>query len=605
MRNFIVFVLFLFVIVSCGDSSVKQEADIDVDIFPDVDDDKEFVNEKECSDEDEFIDTDADTIVSINENENENDGFLHEDEFSDDDQEETEPDCVEVEISHLENIEENGRLFFQGNISEVNGAGSDIIKFAFLNEDGSWNYQLQEKSYDLGSVTNSNPYECTECLWVISEISDDETKKHYFQESGTFKVDTAGEGVEAKGTLSAKLVEVTVGENFIKVKNGTCIEIKNADIDTFCYPDCDGKICGNDGCGGICGNGCADDEYCNNDQSECIKYNCDEFEINSVKSFVDDWRYLYEGEISNINNEQKDLLKVSFFNEDRSWNDYFLEKQTYYLDSTDNSDPWTCMECFWVYSDIISNEPQKRYFQQSGKFEVEEVGRNVEAYGILNARFIEMELDENDKYMPIPEGHCIEVKNAEIDTLCEKKCDGKVCGDDGCGGICGNGCGADEYCSSNQSACIEYDCKNVTIDWGVVLLGQGPGSGYEYEMRIYMEFNEFFTYPQYDDFVSIELWKKFVPGIYDVKNASSMSILGSSFISQTGAIVSFFVEESGEIEIEKVDYTQGVFEAKLHKLRMIEASPYDMKPVIGGLCIEINDEIKATTSAPLKSGGVE
>ncbi|HQI04774.1 MAG TPA: hypothetical protein PL195_05900, partial [bacterium] len=126
-----------------------------------------------------------------------------------------------------------------------------------------------------------------------------------------------------------------------------------------------------------------------------------------------------------------------------------------------------------------------------------------------------------------------------------------------------------------------------------------------YEMRVYMEFNEFFTYPQYDDFVSIELWKKFVPGIYDVKEASSMSVSGSSFISQTGAIISFFVEESGEIEIEKVDYTQGVFEAKLNKLRMIEASSYDMKPIIGGLCVEISDEIKATTSVPLKSGGGE
>ncbi len=604
MRNFIIPALFLFVMVSCGKSSLKQVEEIDVDIFPDVDDDKEFVNEKECSDEDEFVDTDADTIVSINENENENDGFLHEDEFPDDDQKETEPDCVEVEINNLENIEENGRLFFQGNISNINGENEDIIKFIFLNEDGSWDYQLQEKVYDLGSETNSDPYECTECIWVISDISDNESR-HYFQESGSFKVDTVGHGIEAKGEFSAKLVEVTIGENVVKVKNGTCIEIKNADIDTFCYPDCDGRICGDDGCGGICGNGCADDEYCSDDKIECIKYNCDEFEIKSVRSFLDSYQYFYEGQISNINGDDKDLLKVSFYNEDRSRHNYSLKKQTYDLSSIDNLSPETCMECFWVYSDIISSKPQKRYFQQSGTFEIEEVGRNVEAYGTLNARFVEMELDENEKYVPVTEGHCVEVKNAEINTLCEKKCDGKVCGDDGCGGICGNGCGTDEYCSANQAACIEYDCKNVTIDWGVVLLGQGPGSGYEYEMRVYMEFNEFFTYPQYDDFVSIELWKKFVPGIYDVKEASSMSVSGSSFISQTGAIISFFVEESGEIEIEKVDYTQGVFEAKLNKLRMIEASPYDMKPIIGGLCIEINDEIKATTSIPLKSGGGE
>lgn len=344
MRIFIVFIFFLFVVVSCVDSSGKQEEEINADKFSDVDSDNEFINEKELADKDASVDVDNND-ASPNEDDLVDTG---EDNPSDDDQEkEPKFDCVEIKIKSLEKIKEDGRQFFQGTISKVDGEDEDVIKFAFLNEDGSWNYQLQEKSYDLGSVTNSNSHECTECLWIISDIFDDESKKHYFQESGTF--------------------------------------------------------------------------------------------------------------------------------------------------------------------------------------EVEEVGQNVEAYGTLNARFVEMELNENDKYVPIPEGDCLEVKDAKINTLCEKRCNGKVCGNDGCGGICGNGCGEDEYCDADQTACIEYDCKNVTIDWGIVLFGEGPGSDSEYEMRIYMEFNEFFSYSDYDDFLSIELWKKFAPGIYDIKATTSAPLKSGGY----------------------------------------------------------------------------
>lgn len=566
-KPFLLLFFFLFIATSCADKHTNEKDDI--------------------SDEDSQIEND----VVVDE---------QADESIDDDQSaEIEYNCKNFTITKLENIEDGGKYFYKGTISNIDGQNEDIIKFAFLNEDGSWNYQIEEKTYNLGSSDNSNSYTCTECLWVLSDVADGKPQKYYFQESGVFKVDAAGPDIQARGTISARLIEVEIGENVVPVKNGNCIEIQNSEIDLFCYPECDGKVCGPDSCGGICKDGCSDDEYCSDDQSECIKYNCTEFTIEDLKNIEKDHRFFYESSISNIDGELEDILTFYFYNEDRSWN-YQIEKKVYDLGSIDNSDPYKCMECLWVYSDIIDENPQKYYFQQSGTFAVDEAGLVIEASGTLNARLVEMEMDENEKFIPVSEGDCIEIKNAPINTLCEKQCDGKVCGGDSCGGICGDGCGNDEYCSEDQTECVEYDCKNVTVKSGLVHLGEGPGSDFEYEMGVYMYFNEDVTYQDYYDYFSVEIWSRLQPGIYDIAETTSIHAVVSSSETETGNIDFFFVEESGIIEILKADYINGVFEAAFNNLRMVEASIVDLDVIIGGKCIEINGTINATQPTVLK-----
>ena len=41
------------------------------------------------------------------------------------------------------------------------------------------------------------------------------------------------------------------------------------DTGLCCVPDCDGKVCGDDGCGGECQPGCAAEEVCSPDSSAC------------------------------------------------------------------------------------------------------------------------------------------------------------------------------------------------------------------------------------------------------------------------------------------------------------------------------------------------
>ena len=49
-------------------------------------------------------------------------------------------------------------------------------------------------------------------------------------------------------------------------------------------------------------------------------------------------------------------------------------------------------------------------------------------------------------------------------STCQRcSCDGKMCGDDGCGNICGVCQGEDMGCSADQTQCVKYECAQVTI----------------------------------------------------------------------------------------------------------------------------------------------
>ncbi|MGI6393504.1 MAG: hypothetical protein ACOX2F_02035 [bacterium] len=521
---------------------------------------------------------------------------------STDNEEEIKYECTKFKIKSTDIVIKSGTLSFEGPISNINGEAPDILKFSFINPDGSSNYQIKEKTYDLGSLDNSNADSCTECLWVISDILEDKPSKLYFQQSGTFEVLSAGKGIEAKGKISARLIEVKINKgNVIPVKNGSCIEVENGEIDSFCYPKCNGLVCGDDGCGGECGGGCLENEYCSKDRSECIKYDCAQFTIETLENLEIDRKFLYHGKISNIDGEEEDYMNFRFYNEDRTYN-YQIEKKIYDLGSGDNLNPSTCTECLWVSSDFDSDSsPKKKYFQQSGTYEVLEAGKVIEARGILNARLIEMEQDKNGKNSPLYGGSCIEIKNGYINTLCEKQCEGKVCGDDGCKGICGNGCGKDEYCSADQTSCIEYDCKKLSVIKALVDPGWWVD---EYKMGIFMDLDKPIASSELEDAFNIELTKKIPAGIYDLNEERSIHLYAFSFYDTSRRPVRYyFAYESGKLEILNIDYDSGLFQAKLHKVRLIEVEfiiGYGYAPVTGGICFEVTDDINGSPPVVLK-----
>ena len=63
-----------------------------------------------------------------------------------------------------------------------------------------------------------------------------------------------------------------------------------------------------------------------------------------------------------------------------------------------------------------------------------------------------------------PAGDTCIVTDEEYNTTecCTPDCAGKVCGPDGCGGTCGAGCTDTQYCSDDQSACVDCTCTGKT-----------------------------------------------------------------------------------------------------------------------------------------------
>lgn len=151
-----------------------------------------------------------------------------------------------------------------------------------------------------------------------------------------------------------------------------------------------------------------------------------------------------------------DVLDIDFRNKKE------LETGTFTLSDSRK----TCEYCIFLGEDFKTNEttPTKKYFQESGELVFEEVQEGtLRSRGHGSFRLVEID----SKYEPVDGGKCYDVKNLEWDTICRPDCDGKICGDDGCGGTCGDGCG-ELACNAAQTECVPYDCE--TLDMNIVSL---------------------------------------------------------------------------------------------------------------------------------------
>ena len=173
---------------------------------------------------------------------------------------------------------------YYADITDVLGSTmEDKLKIEFFVDDPA------VTSYDLSIPYNQQNQSCKQCVSVFQDIKSDGTPtKRFFQESGTLTIDQIDNSHGIKGSLTAKLVEVTVdneGES-TPVSYGACFEIESVLFDNVCVPDCEGKICGGDGCGGTCGenNGECEGENmaCSADQTKCEKYECAQVSVNSL-----------------------------------------------------------------------------------------------------------------------------------------------------------------------------------------------------------------------------------------------------------------------------------------------------------------------------------
>lgn len=196
----------------------------------------------------------------------------------------------------------------------------------------------------------------------------------------------------------------------------------------------------------------------------------------------DSFRYeygVYYADITDVlgSDSLKDELVIEFVGHEPEKKIYSLNYDPADPTTYNNGNYATCTECVSVFQDIQSSgSPTKRFFQESGTLTIEEIDNFHGIKGTLSAKLVEISLNSDDESVPVTNGACFEIESeSEIihfDNLCVPSCktaDGKdkICGSDGCGGICGpnNGIceGENMACSADQTQCVEYSCRQVTV----------------------------------------------------------------------------------------------------------------------------------------------
>jgi len=281
-----------------------------------------------------------------------------------------------------------------------------------LNQSGS----VLPGTYDLGSKGNSD-LNCTECVLAYTDPDDDGYfTKTFFQKSGTLKVDEVDAKFNIKGTISVVLAEFEFGEedddtNVYFLDDGACLEIESASFDSgVCVPDCTGKICGDDGCGGTCGEGCGD-LACSEDQKSCVEYECTQITLGKISDAYADADY---GEYSYNFNHTPAVVSSDY----TTFELYdVIEAGEYDLADTNYTDCTVCMQLF--EETTVDDEGSmtgigRRYFQKSGKVNVTSFN---DATGAINAslnkvRLVEVTVDSSTWISTeVAGGKCYDIKD--------------------------------------------------------------------------------------------------------------------------------------------------------------------------------------------------
>ena len=456
-------------------------------------------------------------------------------------------------------------------------------------------------TYDLGSESNSSYATCTECVYMLADYveaeGDEESgsySKIYYQKRGSLTVEKVDDSNNIVGTITATLAEATIEDSTLEtnfVEGGACYKIETASFDSGyeepCVPQCDGKECGSDGCGGACGT--CDGKACSA-EFKCVPFNCDtlevgEFEIATVESWFSSYqRYeTYVKDNKPGSAEIPDLLTITFYAYNAEEDEWSYKTELFEGSETLKSyaDDETAILMYEDY-DVENESVGKYYVHESGKLNITKVKEGtLESQGKGSFRVMEVDTD----LIQVPGGKCYEFKDITWDTICVPQCDGKVCGDDGCGGTCGDGCGEDKACSADQKSCVAWDCTEITLGEGTYDDWYGT-----YDMS-------YTPNTQDDDIVSLALYSynDTTYDLYDTTiNDSDLFFMVYEGYDEEEGYNKLYFQQKGTVKITTVESEEGTkVKAEISGLRLEEVESntrYNkLIPVPGGACYEVKD----------------
>lgn len=177
-------------------------------------------------------------------------------------------ECMRADLGSFIVVESDGSSsdFRAALVPNVLGPGADEFGIQFRTPGGA------PGVVDLGDGDQTNYATCTTCLLAQVDGGD-----LYFQYEGTVEIDPDSYSLHGyvKGTLEGVILReavidpTTLDSNI--VGGGLCIELANVSFEAGVPPECscDGLGCGDDGCGGSCGE-CEDSLTCVEGECVCV-----------------------------------------------------------------------------------------------------------------------------------------------------------------------------------------------------------------------------------------------------------------------------------------------------------------------------------------------
>ncbi len=197
------------------------------------------------------------------------------------------------------------------------------------------------------------------------------------------------------------------------------------EVEATCVPDCFGKECGSDGCGGTCGK--CDDGWACNATGECKKMPaCDIVEEIACGHEV-------SGDTTDKKNRQQFYSCVEYEGKGPD--------QVYVFSPSQDDHVVATLTALGADLDVL----------------VTQAPCDEETCLGMGSDQVEIEVLAGKKYYVVVDGQLDAfgpfTLKLECDSGCEPQCEGKECGSDGCGGACGK-CGEGAHCSAD-GVCAE------------------------------------------------------------------------------------------------------------------------------------------------------